>query len=208
MKIQRFNPQSFGSRQLYSAKLIKPDDSTGENKPVDVFVSEIEPSDKPLMEKIIGNWEQTAFGEKIINNFLKELKEPSPTTQGQKRFFAIERVMPDGEKDIHALAFAELIKNNVYLSYLQSESELKKDKAIKGLGSCLIYALTKLAQAKDKETITLRTAFSAWDFYNKLGFFAPFDNKPFDMIMRKDKWDDLATNMEQKYHLQKVNTFA
>ena len=203
MKIQKFSSNiNFGRKRLFKAILKQPEIFNRE-KNVDVFISELEISDMPKMQKLENYWEKTDYGYPIIRNFVHQCEKPYPQVGKDIRYYIVENPKVKTEERIKALAVAQIIDNNVYLSMLQSERQIKKQKSIRGAGSCILYATSKLAHSHKKDSISLISTSKAYDFYKKLGF-CQVISKTRNLYMDKTNFKNFEAELENRYSIEPI----
>ena len=170
MKVQNsFNP-AFKSKHLYTAKL-------KQNLPFlpvrierDVFISELEPNDEQRMRELKDSWERTQYGTHIIETFLTYCFERfTRPKKNLEKFYTIEIPGFNSKGKVKGFAVAEQMDDFIYLSMLQSDNEKRKRTHIKGLGSCLLYAVSKLAEENNFNSVYILAVPEAVEFYKKAG---------------------------------------
>lgn len=203
MKIQHSNNINFKSQPLFQATLRK---KTFLNIPIKekVFISELDLSDTHRLKSILEYWKSTRYGADIIRDALMEFWKPLAQQKGKNRFFVVESSGLFRRGKIYALASIEqLFAKSTFLELLQSEREIKKDKAVSGAGSCLIYMLSKFARIMGSNEIFLNSSPHARSFYKKLGFH-PKNPRSLEFKLFKKNFANLESKLEKKYSIKPI----
>ena len=172
MKINNNHNQSFGCKRLYSVKVHK-EIRTGVRQVLDGYVSELGKED---FDKFIGGSSdiaKTKLGGQIVLNFLDECKLKNSEIGKAKRYFVLELPHLSLQERFKGICLAEFQNGYIFISKLQSLAKEPKGKDLKGIGSCLVYAVSKLAQKTNQDSVRLSSNLDAFDFYRKLKFFQP-----------------------------------
>ena len=83
------------------------------------------------------------------------------------KYFIIENPDDKTVERIKGLALAEVQEDTMSVALLQSERQIKGEGALKGIGSCLLYAIVKAAK---EMPVWLLPTKKAEPFYQKIGF--------------------------------------
>ena len=191
---------NFGRKFLYRAKLEQPLQIMPLCIKKDVFISELEPQDKDNMNKIRKLWKETTYGESIIEDFEYTLgKRNLINPLLYDKFFIVE----DKRKKVKAMAVAEIKEGYIELALIQSEREKKGKHSIKGAGSCLLYAVSKLAQSLNMNCVHIGSLPEASLFYTKAGA-KKLGLKGTDFVIDNDDFDKFQKKLEDKYSIKNV----
>ena len=188
---------SFGSIPLYRATLM--------NKklfkapvPVEAFVSIVEKSDAKRGDFKPKNWFFSHYGLDILSQMEENLFSFRNSFYG---FLAVEIPSFKEPKQVKAIASYFFGKENLVLPWLQSKSETAFFSQIKGAGSLIIYALSKIAQRNYANGIFLNSSSWARKFYKKLGF-DEIAIKEFQMP--KQKFQKMQKTLEEKFQIKEA----
>ena len=192
-KINSIKP-NFGSRHLYTARLKKKLPIIPIEITKDVFISELDKSDKDRLFYEKDKWKGTRYGESIIEDYFGELHGKYPC----KFFFSKYFVIEDTKGNIKGLALTEIRESHVELALIQSEREKKKRCSTQGVGTCLLYSASKLAQNLKMNCITIRAIPEAIEFYIKAGI---QQIGPSDFVIKKENFEKFYQNIEKKYSI-------
>ena len=205
MKLNGYHNINFGSKPLYTARLRQtlPILPISINK--DVYISELEPCDEQRLKNLEKSWKKTRHGVPIIRNFLNECRENFCNRKKHyKKFYIVEFPGENPDKNFKAIAIAEHIEDFMQLSMLQSCNEKKKSNVLKGAGSCLLYAVSKLAEMMNLNSVYIRSLPEAIPFYEKIGA-EHVGIKDFDFIIKKENFKNFQKTLEEKYSIEKLN---
>ena len=201
---------AFTGQRLFSVtlqKMLK----LGKTEPIQGFITKMTPKDADLFEKTMHDWEHTRYGEVIISdflngvNYLKEIKRTPPGWLRDIKYFFIEcpSELKEDQK-IRALTKFDTGWDRINLRYLQSINENSKEPKIKGAGSCLIYAIGKIAEKMSKKSIFLRPDEDASEFYLKNGFYFTDIWKQDYCEIRKPDIAKILKQLEEKYNIKSL----
>lgn len=192
MKIVCHHSPNFGIQRLYRAKI---KDTAIENSPkdIDVFISELEESDIKDFKNNNSDLNCTTMGEKCLLNFTQSYNE-------NKKYFVVEDAKQPFDKRFKGILLAEPQNGFTYISRLQSISETASEKYLKGIGSCLIYAVTKFAQSKGDKCVTLDAQNDSPGFYHKIGFL-PIIPMGSHFLVHHTKYNDVLEPIKEKFQI-------
>ena len=176
VKIKNNNVPSFGSKKIFSVCLKKIAPNMEESFQ-DAFVSLLNKEDVPVVEQSKHVWNNT-LGGGIITNFLDAFKDIGGAYSKYQdclknyKFFAVENpVEKDGNKRIIGLISMYPDGKSLVVDKLQTVNGLPGEEKIKGAGSVLMYAASRVAEAMGKNKLWLRSAQEkkTLDFYSGIG---------------------------------------
>ena len=124
--------------------------------------------DLTLLKSIQNLWIKTTYWKKIYIDFQEMFLKRND--KNPDRFFMIECPQFKNFNDqVRALAKTNNTNNELYLSYLQSASEIPELEKFNGAGLGIMRGLCKLAQQELSPQIGLVSPKNAKGFYNKIG---------------------------------------
>ena len=191
------NITNFGSRPLYRATLLSKK-LFNKPEPVEAFVSMAEKKDFGREALGYRRWFFTTYGDDILYLMEEQSKHPKKVNAD---FLLVDIPSFAAKKQVAAMASYNVGYDNLILKALQSKSEIALFNRIKGAGSLIVYALSKIAQKNDKKAIVLSAATGAKKFYKKLGF-KNIEAKEF--MLPKEKYEMLQRKLEEKFHITEV----
>ena len=186
----------FGSKPLYQATLKKKDSILPTEISEDVYISELEETDKDRLADLKPKWEKTLYGPEIINKFLEECRQNKSSKFLYSKYFVIE----DKKQDIKGLAHAKVEDGFIKLAHLQSEREIKGANTTQGVGSCLLYAVSRFAQDLKMKEVNINSIPQSVEFYFKAGI-ETTGATIFDFVIKKDDYIKFQKNIEEKYSI-------
>ena len=189
--------QNFKSRHLYTASLKRKLPIIPVEISKDVFISELDKSDKDRLFHEKNKWGKTTYGESIIEDYFNEVHGKHAC----KFFFSKYFVVEDAKDDIKGLALAEIKDGSVELALLQSEREKKKRYSTQGVGTCLLYAISKLAQNLKMNCVTIKSIPEAIEFYQKIG---ATQIEISNFVIKKTDFMEFQQNIEKKYLISPI----
>lgn len=199
MEIRNNCTVNFGSKRLFSA-VLKQKNVLGKFQDIDVFISELELSDRFAVKELFERWKNTSFGPSIIASFLDATSGKTQEINKVKKYFVIETANKDFPNNTRGLAITRVYNEDIFVPMLQAYPYGKK---IKGIGSALMFAITKYAHLKNK-SVCLYPVVEAEDFYKKLGFEALRPND-FEFILDKSSFPVLEKALEFKYSIRPLD---
>lgn len=203
MKIPSINSYNngFGSKKLFQAKINKEYKRSKQISPVNAFITEIGVSDIPKFGSEEYNRLYQDLGESIIDWMYKNQKEKKKSET--LTFYAIE--VPDRKKvnRIRSMAMITELKRKkiIHIDFIQKFDTPDGERAVKGGGSCLLYAILKKAKAVNAEAITLYSLEEAMDFYRKFDFLF---KKSSNLELRASKFAHLLRLLQKKYSIKRI----
>ena len=204
MELNKCYNVNFGSKPLYRAKLKQTLPILPIRIKRTVFISELEPGDEQRLRGLENLWKKTKHGVPIIRNFLHECNENFRNQKEHlKKFYIIEFPSKNPDRNFKAIAIAEHIENFIQLSLLQSCNEKKKSNLLKGAGSCLLYAVSKLAEMMNLSSVYIRALPEAIPFYEKAGA-KHIGIRNIDLIIKKEDFKEFQKALESKYSIEKI----
>lgn len=196
-KICKIN-QAFKSRHIYTAKLKKKLPFVPIEIKKGVFISELDNSDRYRLLDEKDKWTNTTMGENIINDYFAELRGKNADKFLFSRYYIVE----DLKDNIKGFALLNIREGVVELSLLQSEREKKGNNySMRGVGTCLLYATSKLAQNLKMNCVSIKSRDEAIDFYKKAGAQQITNN---DFIIKKTDFNKFQQNIEKKYSINQI----
>ena len=162
-----YSSPTFKGQRLFSLNLrnnLKPDEF------VPAFFTRLDSEEDLILLKSIQNlWNKTTYWKKIDIDFQETFLKRN--YKNPDRFFMIEcPQFKNFHEQVHALAKTNNTNNELYISYLQSASEIPELEKFRGAGLGIIRGLCKLAQQESYPQIGLVSSKNAKGFYNKIGF--------------------------------------
>ena len=205
MKLNKCYNVNFGSKPLYKARLKQPLPIIPISIKRGVFISELEPDDEQRLRNLEPYWKRTRHGVPIIRNFLHECENNfCNQKRNYKKFYIIEFPGKNPDKNFKAIAIAEHIEDFLQLSMLQSDNEKRKNNLLKGAGSCLLYAVSKLAEMMNLNSVYIRSMPEAIPFYEKAGA-KHIGTKDIDFVIKKEDFTEFQKALEEKYSIKKIS---
>ena len=206
MKLNKCYNVNFGSKPLYKAKLKQPLPIIPISIKRGVFISELEPDDEQRLRNLEPYWKRTKRGVPIIRNFLHECENNFCNQNNHyKKFYIVEFPDNNPDKNFKAIAIAEHIEDFIQLSMIQSDNEKRgKNDLLKGAGSCLLYAVSKLAEMMNLNSVYIRSMPEAIPFYEKAGA-KHIGTRDIDFIIKKEDFTEFQKALEEKYKIKKFS---
>ena len=199
MEIKNNYAVNFGNKRLFSA-VLKQKNALGKFQDIDVFISELELGDRFAVEELFKRWKDTSFGPSVIASFLDATSGKTQEINKVKKYFVIEAANKNFPNNTCGLAVTRVYNEDVFVPMLQAYPYGKK---FKGIGSALMFAITKYAHLKNK-SVCLYPTTEAEEFYKKLGFKALRPND-FEFILDKSSFPQLEKALEGKYSIKPLD---
>ena len=165
-KNNRYSSPTFMGQRLFSLNLrnnLKPDEF------IPAFFTRLDnEEDLTLLNSIQNLWKNTTYWKKIYTDFQETLLNKKHNNIN--RFFMIEcPQFKDFNQQIRALSKTNDTNSELYVSYLQSASEIPELEKLNGAGLGIMRGLCKLAQQEKQPQIGLVSPQKTVGFYNKIG---------------------------------------
>ncbi len=158
---------TFKGQRLFSLNLrnnLKPDEF------IPAFFTKLDSEeDLTLLKSIQNLWNKTTYWKKIYIDFQEAFLKRN--YKNPVSFFMIEcPQFKNFNARVRALSKTNNTNNELYVSYLQSASEIPELEKFNGAGLGIMRGLCKLAQQESYPQIGLVSSQKAKGFYKKIGF--------------------------------------
>lgn len=192
------NNRNFGSIPLYRA-VLKQRRLFGKARPIEAIVSLAEKTDLDRIDLDPDRWFFTSFGEDVIQDMSR--MAPSYIKQNYDGGLLVEIPTNAAGKQVKAMASFSTNSDYVCVNALQSKREILPFNRIKGAGSLIMYAISKIAQEKHCPKISLYSALGSTGFYRKIGFERNF-GRFFDL--GSSKIEGFQRRLEEKFQIKEI----
>ena len=201
-----FKRPSFSGTRLFSVRL--KDLSSGKaGKTIEAFITKLDRTDRPRLVADYDRWRDTSYGRFIIDDCIYKNSYPN-----DKNVFigdvylsletpALEKNPIKGFAEIKTKSKAGALK----LEFLQSATEIADEAHFKGVGECLMYAVSKIAQALKRDEFFLKSQSVSENFYKRLGLKSHATGSyPVKCTLTSDKFEPLQKGLAEKYDIKQL----
>ena len=201
------NSTVFGSTILYKAKIKQHLHECENETPCDVFITRLDKTDLYRLKRDEKDWEDTRFGKILIEALENTNPQENEENNIKTFFYAVETPSKIGENQIRAMAMATnyLKENRLELDWLQTNNDLCMPNVIKGAGSCLLFAILKLAKKCNADSFSVYSVNNALGFYKLLGLKRK-EAEYNEFTLEKRLFARKADNIRKKYNIEHAGT--
>ena len=194
----QLNTTNFGSIPLYRA-VLRQKNFLGKTCPVEAIVSWAEKSDLSRLDLKPSRWFFSDFG----HNIIQSLQECSPPLGKYSDEFCLLVEIPTEKvgRQVKAMSSFFVSPKNIWIRYIQSKSQTALFKKIKGAGSLIMYAISKFAQKRKSQTVSLYSAGFSKNFYKKLGFMNISGRR---FSLKNPSFEEFQRKLEEKYQIKEI----
>ena len=161
------NP-AFKGQRLFSLNLKKTLNNGKDYELIPAFFTKLDgEEDLTLLNSIQNLWNKTTYWKKIYQEFQESLL--NKRLHNPNRFFMIEcPIFKNPLLQIRAISKTNDTPNELYISYIQSATEIAELEKVNGAGYGIMRGLCKIAQQETIPQIGLTSSKNAVSFYDKL----------------------------------------